>query len=91
MEANGNDRLEQSIARSLEELKKELGGHFVEIRTRFEGIDRRFDEMGGRLDEMGGRLGAVESELQGFRADVRSVLSNHENRITALERRPSRG
>ena len=78
------DKLDTNLKEIIDNLSLKLDGHIEEctynfrnIDERFKGIDKRFDKLPGEI------LGA----LLPYFNNIVKMLSNHEDRISALERR----
>jgi uncharacterized protein (DUF3084 family) len=66
----------QLLAEAVAAMDERIARRFEQIDRRFEQIDRRFEQVDRRFDRLDDRL--------------MKTLSNHERRVTRLEKRPRR-
>ncbi len=71
--------MEAVMSAAIKEQDEKFEKRFKKIDERFDQIDGRFEKIDERFDEV---LNAIGSELN----DINSVTSNHETRITRLEK-----
>ena len=71
--------MEAVVSAAMKEQDEKLFAMEKRIDERFEKIDEQFEKVDERFDEV---LNAIGSEIN----DINSVTSNHETRITRLEK-----